>query len=85
METINIHAAKTNLSKLVERALAGEEIVISRNGEPLVNLVPHREFEARKPRHGGQWTGKIWYAPDYDEADVQIGKMFNESEVFPKD
>ena len=85
METINIHAAKTNLSKLVERALAGEEIVISRNGEPLVNLVPHKEIEAKKPRHGGQWTGKIWFASDYDKADALIEKMFNESEIFPKD
>jgi prevent-host-death family protein len=37
---VNMHEAKTSLSRLVERALAGEEIVIARNGEPLVKLVP---------------------------------------------
>ena len=85
MDTINIHAAKTHLSRLIERALKGEDIVISRNGEPLVHLIPHSEIETKKPRRGGQWTGKIWYAPDYDQADAMIQKMFEESEIFPKD
>jgi prevent-host-death family protein len=39
-EIVNIHQAKASLSRLVERALAGEEVVIARNGEPLVRLVP---------------------------------------------
>jgi len=39
-EIVNMHQAKTSLSRLVERALAGDEIVIARNGEPLVKLVP---------------------------------------------
>ena len=39
-ETVNMHEAKTTLSRLVERALAGEEILIARNGQPLVQLVP---------------------------------------------
>jgi prevent-host-death family protein len=39
-EIVNMHQAKASLSRLVERALAGEEIVIARNGEPLVRLVP---------------------------------------------
>jgi prevent-host-death family protein len=47
-ETVNMHQAKTSLSRLVERALAGEEIVIARNGEPLVKLVPVPK--ERKPR-----------------------------------
>ena len=38
--TVNMHQAKMSLSRLVERALAGEEVVIARNGEPLVRLVP---------------------------------------------
>jgi len=37
---VNMHQAKASLSRLVERALAGEEIVIGRNGEPLIRLVP---------------------------------------------
>ena len=85
METINIHAAKTHLSRLIERALAGENIIISRNGEPLVHLTPHKQSATPQPRRGGQWTGKLCYAPDYGQADAAIQQMFEESEIFPKD
>ena len=88
METINIHAAKTNFSKLVEQVLAGEEVVISRSGKPVVKVIPYEENTPPKQkttRCGGQWTGKIWFAPDYDESDAEIQKMFEESEIFPKE
>ncbi|HET7464373.1 MAG TPA: type II toxin-antitoxin system prevent-host-death family antitoxin [Longimicrobium sp.] len=51
---VNVHAAKTQLSKLIERAIAGEEIVIARGSEPVVKLValektePRRQFGALK-------------------------------------
>jgi len=61
-EIVNMHQAKSSLSKLVERALAGEEVVIARNGEPLVKLVP--VLTERKARVPGRWKGKIWIAPD---------------------
>jgi len=61
-EIVNMHQAKTSLSRLVERALAGEEIVIARNGEPLVKLVPVEK--TREPRVPGKYKGKIWIAPD---------------------
>jgi len=61
-ELVNMHQAKSSLSRLVERALAGEEVVIARNGEPLVQLVPVRK--ERKPRVPGRGKGKIWIAPD---------------------
>jgi prevent-host-death family protein len=61
-EIVNMHEAKTSLSRLVERALAGEEVVIARNGEPLVKLVPIPK--ERKPRVPGRYKGKIWIAPD---------------------
>lgn len=61
-EIVNMHQAKTSLSRLVRQALEGEDIVIARNGEPLVKLVPvPRE---RKPRVPGRYKGKIWIAPD---------------------
>jgi len=85
MESYNIHAAKTNLSKLIEDAINGKDVVISRNGEPMVKLIPCNKDNTLKPRFGGQWTGKVWYAPNYDQADALIEKMFNESEIFPKD
>ena len=61
-EVVNMHEAKTSLSRLVERAFAGEEILIARRGEPLVKLVPVPK--ERKPRVPGRYKGKIWMAPD---------------------
>jgi prevent-host-death family protein len=49
MRIVTVHAAKTNLSKLIERACAGEEIVIARGSEPVVRLVPvHRRAPQRR-------------------------------------
>jgi len=61
-EIVNMHQAKTSLSRLVERALAGEDILIARNGEPLVKLVPLSKEST--PRAPGRYKGKIWIAPD---------------------
>lgn len=63
-ELVNMHQAKSTLSRLVERALAGEEIVIARNGKPLVRLTPVPE--KRQPRIPGRSKGRIWMAPDFD-------------------
>jgi prevent-host-death family protein len=61
-EIVNMHQAKTSLSRLVERALSGEEVIIARNGKPLVKLVPVPQ--ERKPRVPGRYKGQIWIAPD---------------------
>ena len=63
-EIVNMDQAKASLSRLVERALAGEEVVIARNGEPLVKLVPIQKPAELKPRVPGRSKGKIWIAPD---------------------
>lgn len=60
-----MHEAKTHLSQLVVRALAGEEVVIGRNGKPAVRLVPVEE--TREPRRGGTLAGRIRIAPDFDD------------------
>jgi prevent-host-death family protein len=63
--TLNLYEAKTQLSKLVERAAAGEEIVIAKAGKPVARLLP---VEARRePRRPGLMKGKIWIAEDFDE------------------
>jgi len=63
-ETINLYDAKTTLSKLVERASAGEEIIIAKNGRPMARLVP---FGARAtPRVPGLLEGQISIAEDFD-------------------
>jgi prevent-host-death family protein len=65
MQTVNIHAAKTHLSRLVDAAAAGEEIVIARAGKPVARLVP---LEAARPRELGTLRGKLGHIPDdFDE------------------
>lgn len=73
-ETVNMHQAKSTLSRLVERALAGEDVVIARNGEPLVRLVPVPK--ERKPRVPGRLKGKVWMAPDFEFTDEEITELF---------
>jgi len=53
MTVVNVHAAKTNLSKLLDRALRGEDVVIARAGKPLVRLTPV-EVRPLGPRVPGQ-------------------------------
>jgi prevent-host-death family protein len=56
---VNMHQAKASLSRLVERALAGEEVVIARNGQPLVRLVP----EPTPPEIAEQETTESFEVP----------------------
>jgi prevent-host-death family protein len=63
-EFVNISRAKSSLTRLVDRALAGEEVAIARKGEPLVKLVPVAKPSPREPRVPGRYKGKIWIAPD---------------------
>lgn len=63
MKTVNIYHAKTQLSKLISAALEGTDVVIARNGQPLVRLVP---FQERKERRLGTLKGKVRMAKDFD-------------------
>jgi len=66
-ETFNLYDAKTHLSELVERAAAGEEIVIAKAGEPKARLMPLRAPKKKKKRRElGFLRGKIWIADDFD-------------------
>ncbi|MBV8199235.1 MAG: type II toxin-antitoxin system Phd/YefM family antitoxin [Acidobacteria bacterium] len=65
MAEINIHEAKTHLSRLLRRVAAGEDIVIARAGKPVARLVPVPE--PQRPRELGKDRGKIWIADDFDE------------------
>jgi len=78
---VNIHEAKTHLSRLVDRAAAGEEIIIGRAGKPLVKLVPYRP--PAEPRRLGALKGRIRVAPDFDVDDGETSRAFEESELFP--
>ena len=61
---VNIYEAKTTLSELVERAAAGEEIVIAKAGVPRARLVPFTPARKRKP---GGWEGQVWMSDDFDD------------------
>ena len=65
MHQVNMHQAKSQLSKLVEEVQAGAEVVIARAGKPVARLVPYEAcVEPRKP---GRWKGQVWIAEDFDE------------------
>jgi prevent-host-death family protein len=74
MSYVNIYDAKAHLSELVQRAAAGEEIVIARNGKPAARLVALAPPAARRP---GGWEGRVWIAPDFDEADATIAALMD--------
>lgn len=62
---VNVHAAKTNLSRLIEKACAGEEVVIARNSEPVVKLVPVGRTQPR--RVFGSMKGRFVVPPEFFE------------------
>ncbi len=74
--TVNIHEAKTHLSRLVQQVEAGEEIVIARAGRPVARLVGVRGRTA--PRKPGQWRGRVRLAPDFDAPDEALIASFEE-------
>ncbi len=80
MKTINIQAAKTHLSRLVDQAAAGEEIILAKAGKPLAKLVPFQV--ARKPRVGGQLKGQIWASPDCWETDEDLIQQMSDAPLY---
>jgi prevent-host-death family protein len=74
MRTVNVYEAKTHLSRLLDAAAAGEEIVIARAGKPLAKLVAYREDE--RPREPGYWRGKVHIADDFDLLPDTIAAAF---------
>ncbi|TAM85032.1 MAG: type II toxin-antitoxin system prevent-host-death family antitoxin [Jatrophihabitans sp.] len=70
---VNIYEAKTQLSKLIERAVAGERVIISKAGKPMVDLVPHQGSRLRFDTLAGQ----IEFDDDgFDTADAEIRAMY---------
>jgi prevent-host-death family protein len=62
MATVNIHEAKTHLSRILKRVERGEEVVIARGGRPVARLVPI----AGRPREPGRLKGRIRVSEDFD-------------------
>ncbi|KQT66141.1 MULTISPECIES: type II toxin-antitoxin system Phd/YefM family antitoxin [unclassified Aureimonas] len=66
MRTVNIHAAKTHLSRLIEDVSAGEEIIIAKAGQPVARLVPLEHAVETERRLGGL-AGQIALPPNFDD------------------
>jgi antitoxin (DNA-binding transcriptional repressor) of toxin-antitoxin stability system len=76
---VNIHYAKTNLSKLIAAAESGEEVIIARNGKPAVKLALVTPPVRKSRKHlRGSGIGKLWMADDAfsPETDLEIQKLF---------
>jgi prevent-host-death family protein len=76
MRKVNVHEAKTQLSRLLEEVEAGERIVIARAGEPVAVLAPYRAVVRR--RRLGLFAGQATIHPDFDELPADIAAAFGE-------
>ena len=85
MYQINIHQAKTHLSKLVEEAAQGEEIIIAKAGKPMAKLVA-LEQTVQQPRKPGNLKGQIWMSDDFDApmSDEELA-LWHDTSIFPSD
>lgn len=75
---VNIHYAKTHLSKLIEQAENGEEVIVARNGKPVVTLKPVPQKKLKKRSILGAGIGKIWISDDFNspETNKEIEDLF---------
>ena len=79
---VNIHQAKTHLSKLLRRVEAGEDIVIARAGEPVARLTRFTPDDL-EPRPLGTWRGRVEIADDFDELPEEVVDGFYTSSIEP--
>ena len=76
MKQVNVHEAKTSLSRLLEEVEAGEKVVIARAGEPVAVLVPYAA--AARKRRLGLFPGEATIHPDFDELPADIAAAFGD-------
>lgn len=76
MRVTNISEAKASLSKLIEKVLQGEEVVIAKAGKPVARLVPFDEDKTPRDLSLGLWEGQVWMADDFDELPDDMLKAF---------
>ncbi|MCA0376833.1 MAG: type II toxin-antitoxin system prevent-host-death family antitoxin [Gemmatimonadetes bacterium] len=81
MKIVNIHAAKTQLSRLIADVVAGEEVVIAKAGTPLVRLVPVTAGDG--PRRLGTLAGAVVESADCWEPDSEVEALFYGGSVEP--
>jgi len=76
MQITNISEAKASLSKLVEKTLKGEEVIIGKAGKPVAKLVPYDLDTAPRKLGAGNWQGNIWMADDFDDLPEEYVQLF---------
>lgn len=77
METINIHQAKTHLSRLIEKAAKGEPFIIAKSGKPVVKVVPLDAPVSGQKRRIGFMAGQIAVPDDFDRmGETEIEQLF---------
>ncbi len=74
MHLENIHKAKTNLSKLIEEAYNGEDVIICKAGKPIAKIIPYQKQPSE--RIPGLWKGKVTMAKDFEILPQSILKAF---------
>jgi prevent-host-death family protein len=72
MDTVNIHHAKTHLSRLVDRAAKGESFVIAKAGKPMVKIVPLNAPEAAQVKRVGFLSGQVRVPADFDRMGEEV-------------
>ncbi len=84
MTKVNMHEAKSQLSKLIELALSGQEVVIAKAGKPKVRLVPVDD-ESKNDSWFGMDEGKIVLEDNFDEWPEDVWKAMTDPKIFPND
>jgi prevent-host-death family protein len=76
MQITNISDKKATLSKLVEKVMRGEEIIIEKSGKPVAKLIPYNLDTTPRQLGVGRWQGQIWMAEDFDQLPEDILNLF---------
>ena len=76
MQITNISEAKATLSKLVEKVLKGDEVIIGKAGKPVAKLIPYDLESSPRQLGVGKWHGEIWMADDFDDLTEDIVQLF---------
>jgi antitoxin (DNA-binding transcriptional repressor) of toxin-antitoxin stability system len=77
---VNMHEAKSQLSKLGAKVWAGETVVIARAGKPYLDLLPHKKRKLI-PRKPGRYKGQINIPEDFNRSSEKIITLFNDEKI----
>lgn len=76
MQITNISEAKATLSRLIEKVMQGQEVVIGKAGKPVAKLVPYDLATSPRQLGAGSWHGRIWMDEDFDSLPDDVLELF---------